>query len=95
MLRAAAKNSFFPGVDVDTADYPTMAPELTSSGGMLTLSTRRNQAAGVWPWCLPASAIFGTRARNIFRATIGVFRYIVCLGAVESKLEAVMTCQQG
>ncbi|NDC89810.1 MAG: bifunctional phosphoribosylaminoimidazolecarboxamide formyltransferase/IMP cyclohydrolase PurH, partial [Bacteroidetes bacterium] len=45
MLRAAAKNYFFTGVVVDPADYPTVASELTSSGGMLSLSTRRNLAA--------------------------------------------------
>ena len=44
MLRAAAKNYFFTGVVVDPADYPTVASELTSSGGMLSLSTRRNLA---------------------------------------------------
>ena len=45
MLRAAAKNFFFTGVIVDPADYPTVASELTSSGGMLSLSTRRKLAA--------------------------------------------------
>ena len=45
MLQAAAKNYFFTGVVVDPADYPTVASELTSSGGMLSLSTRLNLAA--------------------------------------------------
>ena len=45
MLRAAAKNYFFTGVVADPADYPTVASELTFSGGMLSLSTRRILAA--------------------------------------------------
>ncbi len=45
MIRAAAKNSSFAAVVVDPADYQPVLDELASSGGRLSLTTRRTLAA--------------------------------------------------